>query len=107
MDAIKILIAFAVVLGIAALLGIILALADKFLKVEEDPRIEAVTGMLAGANCGGCGYPGCSGYAAAIVSKEATSLSACRPTKAENKAKIKEYLSSTPGPDGSTIDVKL
>jgi Na+-translocating ferredoxin:NAD+ oxidoreductase RNF subunit RnfB len=49
---ISILIAFGVVLGIAALLGLVLALADKFLKVEEDPRLEQVTKMLPGANCG-------------------------------------------------------
>lgn len=106
MKPIDILIAFAVVLAIAAILGLVLALADKFLKVEEDPRIDTVTGMLAGANCGGCGYPGCSGFAAAIVNKETNSLAACRPTKPEKKAEIKEYLASTPGPDGTTIDVK-
>lgn len=101
-----IIVAFAVVLVIAAILGAVLALADKFLRVEEDPRIDTVTGMLAGANCGGCGYPGCSGLAAAIVNKETDNLNACRPTKPEAKAKIKEYLATTPGPDGSTITVK-
>ena len=34
--------------------------AQKF-KVEEDPRIDIVEGLLPGANCGGCGYPGCRG----------------------------------------------
>ena len=66
---IKILLAMAVSLGIAAILGFGLALADKFLKVEEDPRIEKATSMLPGANCGGCGFPGCSGYACALVEK--------------------------------------
>jgi len=104
---INVLIALGVVFGIAAVLGLILALADKFLKVEEDPRIEAVSGMLAGANCGGCGFPGCSGFANAVVTKEVTSLGACKPTKADNKQKIVDYLKETPGPDGSTVDVKL
>ena len=35
--------------------------AQKF-KVEEDPRIDIVEGLLPGANCGGCGYPGCRGF---------------------------------------------
>jgi electron transport complex protein RnfB len=103
---ISVLIAFGIVFAIAAVLGIVLALADKFLKVKEDPRVGEVTSLLAGANCGGCGYPGCSGLASALVSKETNNLGACRPTKAENKEKIKKYLSSTPGPDGTTVDVK-
>ncbi len=44
--------------------------ADKF-AVEVDPREEAILGVLPGNNCGGCGYAGCSGLAAAIVKGEA------------------------------------
>ena len=40
--------------------------AQKF-KVVEDPRIGVVEGMLPGANCGGCGFPGCKGMADALV----------------------------------------
>jgi electron transport complex protein RnfB len=61
--------------------------------------------MLPGYNCGGCGYPGCSGLAAALVDKELAVIS-CKPCKAEQKAKIVEYLANTPGPDGTTITVK-
>ena len=43
--------------------------AQKF-KVEEDPRIDIVEGLLPGANCGGCGYPGCRGLAEAAVKSE-------------------------------------
>ena len=102
----EILIAMAVTLGIAALLGLVLALADKFLRVEEDPRLEAVTNMLPGANCGGCGYPGCSGFANALVNKEVATLAPCRVAKAEAKEAIKTYLHETPGPDGTTVEVK-
>ena len=49
------------VLGIiGAVLGALIAVAAKFLHVEEDPRLGEVTSMLPGANCGACGYPGCS-----------------------------------------------
>lgn len=106
MELIDILWAVLVVFGIASILGIVIALADKFLKVEEDPRLEEVTNLLAGANCGGCGYPGCSGFASAIIEGKANSLAPCRPTNPANKEKIKEYLKSTPGPDGSTIELK-
>ena len=47
-----------VVLGLVG--GLILVLAAKFMAVYEDPRIAEVTECLAGANCGGCGYAGCS-----------------------------------------------
>ena len=52
---------------VGALGAVILVAASKFMAVEEDPRIEQVTGCLAGANCGGCGYAGCADYAKAIV----------------------------------------
>lgn len=103
---IEIVIAMLISFAIAGLLGLGLALADKFLRVEEDPRLQRVTEMLPGANCGGCGYPGCSGYAASIVNKEVDNLNACKVSKAEQKEKIKQYLKETPGPDGSTITIK-
>ena len=52
-------------IGVVAAL-ILYFVAQKF-KVEEDPRIDDVEKMLPGANCGGCGYPGCSGFADACV----------------------------------------
>lgn len=57
------------VLGLTA--ASILAAASKVLHVEEDPRIAKVEGCFPGANCGGCGYPGCSAAAGAIVKGEA------------------------------------
>ncbi len=43
--------------------------AQKF-KVFEDPRIDDVEAVLPGANCGGCGFPGCRGFAEACVKAE-------------------------------------
>ena len=48
--------------------GAALAIAAKKLAVETDPREARVLEVLPGANCGGCGYPGCAAYAAAVVS---------------------------------------
>lgn len=53
------------VIGIAS--AIILYLVARKFKVEEDPRIDTVESLLPGANCGGCGYPGCRGLAEATV----------------------------------------
>ena len=56
------------VLGVMGLaFGLLLGFASKIFHVDQDPRIEEVRACLAGANCGGCGFPGCDGYAAAVV----------------------------------------
>ncbi|SME95276.1 FAD-dependent oxidoreductase [Desulfovibrio gilichinskyi] len=57
-------------LGLTA--AAILAAASRVLHVEEDPRIAKVEGCFPGANCGGCGYPGCSAAAGAIVEGKAS-----------------------------------
>jgi electron transport complex protein RnfB len=58
----------AIVMGsIGLLLGLGLAFAAKKFAVPKDPRVEAIEAVLPGANCGGCGYPGCAAYAVAVV----------------------------------------
>jgi len=57
---------------VGLLIGVFLGIAGNKLKVEVDEREEAIIGILPGNNCGGCGYPGCSGLAAAIVKGEAS-----------------------------------
>ena len=49
----------------------ILGIAGEKFKVETDPREDAILEVLPGNNCGGCGYAGCSGLAAAIAKGEA------------------------------------
>ncbi len=99
--------ALVVTLGIGAFLGLLLAVADKYLSVKADPRLEVLLSMLPGANCGGCGYPGCSGMADSIISGSNKQVSLCKPLKKEKLAEIIEYLKSTPGPDGSVLnDIK-
>ena len=81
-----------VVLGVlGAAFGLLLAVASKVFEVKKDPREEAVLGHLAGANCGGCGYPGCAGCAAAIVAGDAP-VNACAPAGPENAAAIAEIM---------------
>ena len=53
-------------LGIIALIAaMILFICAKKFAVDEDPRLGQVAAILPQANCGGCGFPGCSGFAAA------------------------------------------
>lgn len=53
--------------AIALIAAAILYVCSKKFAVQEDPRIGKVAELLPQANCGGCGYPGCSGLAEALV----------------------------------------
>ena len=66
-------IAVAIIAGVSLLMGGIIVLISKICHVEEDPRIAQVTELLAGANCGGCGYTGCGGFACALCEGKAES----------------------------------
>ena len=57
---------------LGAVCGAGLAIASKVFYVYVDPKIEAVGEALPGANCGGCGLPGCSANAVAIVEGKAS-----------------------------------
>ena len=52
-------------IGVAA--AVILYFVAQRFKVIEDPKIDEVEEVLPAANCGGCGYPGCRGFAEATV----------------------------------------
>lgn len=78
--------AVVVVGGVGLFLGIFLGIASIVFKVEVDEREEAILESLPGNNCGGCGYPGCSGLAAAIVAGEAP-VNAC-PVGGESVGKV-------------------
>ena len=73
------------------LLGFFLSFASEKFKVETDPREDAVLDALPGNNCGGCGYAGCSGLAAAIVKGEAP-VNQCPVGGAPVGAKIAEIM---------------
>lgn len=65
-----ILVAIGILAGLGLAFGLLLALADRYLRVEEDPRLEQVEHLLPGSNCGACGQPGCRGLAEKIVTGE-------------------------------------
>ncbi|MCI6788594.1 MAG: RnfABCDGE type electron transport complex subunit B [Mollicutes bacterium] len=87
-----ILYALLILAGLSLLLGILVTIFSKILYVKEDTRIEEVTKMLPGYNCGACGYPGCNGMAEALVNKKEATPDKCKPSKKENKEKIINYL---------------
>ncbi len=66
-----IIIAMLVVGGVGLFIGLFLGVAAIKFKVQVNEKEVAVLEALPGNNCGGCGYAGCSGLAAAIAKGDA------------------------------------
>jgi Na+-translocating ferredoxin:NAD+ oxidoreductase RNF subunit RnfB len=81
--------AFAAIL--ALLLGTALCIFRKVFHVETDVLIAAVRDTLPGANCGACGFAGCDGFAAAVVSRTAPPTR-CTVSSAEETKRRGEIL---------------
>lgn len=87
-------------LGIlGAAFGALLAFAGTKFAVEVDPKEEAVLIALPGANCGACGYPGCAGFAAAVVSGKAP-VDGCPVGGPSVAAKLGEIMGQAVDGDG-------
>ncbi len=92
--------------GVGLVCGTALAMAAKFLAVEEDPKVEEINDILPGANCGGCGYAGCLGYAEAIVN-DGASIALCAPGGAEILAQIAEATGQVAEASERTVAIVL
>ncbi len=77
--------------GIGLVCGATLAVAAHYFGVAEDPRVEKVTELLPGINCGGCGYAGCSEYARAVVTK-GVAPNLCAPGGAATAQNLASFL---------------
>ncbi len=81
-----------VVVGCVGLFfGLGLAVASKKLSVYVDPRIGEIQDALPNANCGACGYPGCSAFAKAVAEGKAEPT-ACIPGGANTASRIADIL---------------
>ena len=87
----SILVAPAIMIGLGLFFGVIIAISHRFLKVDEDPRIEGANELLPGTNCGACGEAGCLPFAEKLVSGSATP-SGCTVSSPEEVEVIAEYL---------------
>lgn len=91
-------------LGVIGAIGaIILYLASKKFEVYEDPRIAQVQEILPAANCGGCGYPGCSGFATACVNSDSLDGLFCPVGGSEMMGKVAGIL----GKEASSADATV
>ncbi len=95
------------VVGLA--LGLLLGVTGHIFRVEIDPKQAAIRACLPGNNCGGCGYPGCDGLAAAIFEGNAP-VNACPVGGAACAAAIAEVMgveaSDVPAAEGKKAFVK-
>ncbi len=104
----EILYATIIIGGIGLLFGIVLSLANKYLQVKEDERIDEVAKMLPQYNCGACGTPSCRAFATEIVAGRAGNLTRCKPGKPDkNFNPILEYLKDHPNEDGTPVKIRL
>lgn len=86
-----VMIATAIVAGVGLFIGLFLGFAAKTFEVKSDEREMQVRELLPGANCGGCGFPGCDGLASAIAKGEAPA-NACPVANKEAHAMIAEVM---------------
>jgi len=89
-------IAPAIMTSIGLVFAVILAVAYRFLKVQEDPRIEETEDLLPGSNCGACGQPGCRAFAEQLV-QGALEPSRCTVASADAVEAVAELLNVDPG----------
>jgi electron transport complex protein RnfB len=71
-----------IALGVLTLLGLsigtLLAYADRFLAIDEDPLALEIQNLMPGTQCGQCGFPGCTPAAEAIANHQAP-VTSCPP----------------------------
>ena len=77
--------------GVGVAFGGLIALANARLRVEEDPRLDDLTDLLPGANCGACGYAGCRAFAEAVIQGR-TPPATCTVMGEDEREDVAEYL---------------
>ncbi len=88
--------------GLGIFFGVILAIASKVFRVQEDPRIVKTEEMLPGTNCGACGEPGCLPFAQKVVSGE-IQPGKCTVASSDDIDNIADYLGVDAGENEKRI----
>lgn len=92
-----VIIAVVIVAITGLILGIVLSVASVVMKVPVDETAVEIEENLAGANCGACGYSGCSGYASALSKGDCTDTTLCAPGGADTAKAIASILGVSGG----------
>lgn len=77
--------------SLAIFFSFLIALLSDVLKVEEDERVNELTKLLPGYNCGACGKSGCFFLAKDIIEK-GEDYNLCKLLKDSRREKIKTFL---------------
>lgn len=85
------LMAIIVLAGLGIIFGIFLTYFHTRFHVEENPIIPRIYELMPKANCGACGFPGCSSFVEALIEGK-TPIEKCALLDAENRGKICEIL---------------
>ena len=92
-------------LGLGSGFALVLLIASVKLKVEVDPKIEAIHQALPNLDCGACGFAGCGQYAKAVL-EDPELLGKCAPGGPDTSGKIADILNlqvSDSGPQKKPI----
>ncbi len=76
--------------------GLFLTYVGKKFRVEVDPKLAAIKDTLPGANCGGCGFPGCEKFAEEVFKGNAP-VSGCTVGGSSVAEKIGKILGKEVG----------
>lgn len=87
----QILIPILIVGGMGIIFGGILGFASKIFAVKVDERVPQILEILPGANCGNCGFAGCSAYANALCAG-GVKTNLCPACSGDASEKIAEIL---------------
>lgn len=106
MNLIDILIPVASLSLLGIFFGGLLAVANKVFSVEVDERVDKIIEVLPGANCGGCGYPGCSAFAEAVAAGKAP-VNGCPVGKQKVADQVSEIMGVTAGEGEERLIARL
>jgi electron transport complex protein RnfB len=87
--------------GLGFLLSLVLAVAYAKLGIKLSQKEKQILDSLPGANCGACGFPGCEGYAQALIEEKAD-IGACPVGGKE----LVDELSKIMGVEGVEVEPK-
>lgn len=93
----------ALTLGVMGIVfAAILGFASRIFAVEQDERLPKIIEVLPGANCGGCGFPGCSNFASAVVEGKAP-VSGCPVGGATVASSVAEIMGQVADNSGKKV----
>jgi electron transport complex protein RnfB len=95
--------AVAVLTFLAGLFGLVLGYSAVRFRVERDPVVDQIEGLLPQTQCGQCGYAGCRPYAEAVAAGE-VDIDRCVPGGANTVAALADLLGRDPRPVDGAVE---